>query len=361
MANPYITPEFENRQDNFVKVSPDFYTLAPHQFIETLFSDIPDGWVEVTCLAPEGSTLYPRTYVMWFPLPLGIGSIDPNMPGVMKMNAKGYCCYVAPAVRNRIYEPEQRTNERGRQYTVYPRGKALDAIWIKALWVDIDVPGEEGYHQLIENLVPPSITINTGGGWHGYWLLEQPLAITDDNRDMVKRTLKGMALACGGDTKVADFARIMRIPGTVNTKPGRGQTCEVYDFIPSHFHYMDMELGYAPFAAPKIPDVQRELPAHAFEHIPHWVSNYITNGRPEGQRNQTLFQAACDCFNNGMGMGEVEGLLRGRAVSDGLNEHEITATITSALNHPRGDSKLPRYMAQRMGAADRRLSQKGVQ
>lgn len=355
----YHTSPDSNRQVNFLKVSSDLYTLEPYQFVEWLFNSIPNGFVEVTYLAPENDKLYPRTYVQWAELPLG--SLDPQLPNIIDMNRKGYNCYVAPAVRNRKYEPEQHINERGKPYKKYLRGKAHDAIWINALWVDVDVPGDAGYHQLIDNLVPPSILITTGGGWHGYWLLTEPLAITDENRVMVKRTLKGLALACGGDTKVADFARIMRIPGTVNTKPGRGQTCQVVDFIPAQFHYDEMEIGYAPLAAPKLPEVKRHLPDYAYEHIPNWVADYIQNGRAEGQRNQTLFQAACDCFNNGMSESEVDSLLHGRAASDGLTEHEITGTIHSALNHPRGDSKLPRHMAQRMAAADRRLSNKAVQ
>ena len=67
----------------------------------------------------------------------------------------------------------------------------------------------------------PSITVFTGGGYQGYVLLEQPLAITDENRADVKRTLQGIAKAIGSDPSVAELARIMRLPGTINTKPGR--------------------------------------------------------------------------------------------------------------------------------------------
>lgn len=331
-------------------------TLTPREFLLTMFSNVPDGWLEVCYLAPEDVRLYPHTVINWVPLPLV--DVDPDMPGVMKYNRKGYSCYFGCAARGRTYEPEMRVSEKtGKEYRVYPRGKAHDATYITALWVDVDEPGEPGYLQTIGKLTaPPSIVVHTGGGWHGYWLLTEPLAVTDDNREDVKRTLKGMALACGSDTKVADLARIMRLPGTVNTKPNRNNTlCEVVDYFPARFHFEDFWLTYAPLAAPVEPHVNRNVPMAASGGLAQWVSDYLEGGAPVGERNARLYAVARSLFDNGYSSFDVENMAGNRARADGLPEEEITATITSAERAPRGTPNIDRQVSGRMAAADRLL------
>lgn len=360
--NQYTDSPLLSQQEIVNSVS-DRYDLQPHEFIQTLFShpSLNTGYLELTYIAPPSVRQFPRTVVNWAHIPLP--EIPPDMPHVHAMNKRGYSCYFGCAVRNRMYEPEQAINEKtGEIYTQYRRGKALDAMCLTVLWVDVDCPGDEGRRQLLNGIAaPPSVLLTSGGGgWHGYWLLTEPL-FTDSHeaRENAVRTLKGMAIACGGDTAVADLARIMRIPGTINTKPNRGGLCEVYDFIPCYYNYYELETAFAPLAAPPPPKVQRYIPETAYERVPDWVKRYLETGRVEGNRNKTLFQAACDCFNNGMSLNEVDSLLRGRAESDGLRDHEVTATINSAYRHPRGDAKLPRHMAQRMAAADNRLRNMG--
>lgn len=346
----YITPD-PSSQVNSIS---DWYTLEPHEFIETLFGEMPDGFVEVCYLAPEDSGLYPRTIVHWAELPLS--TLDPKLPNVMDLNAKGYNCYFAVAARGRKYEPEQRISKKsGKSYTVHPRGKAYDATWITALWVDIDVPGENGYRQLIDNAVPPSIIVSSGGGWHGYWLLTEPMAVDESNRDGIKRTLKGMAIATGGDTKVADLARIMRLPGTVNTKPGRGQTCMVRDFIPCRYHYIELELGYAPFAMPTMPTISRIIPITASAGMPRWVETYLNNGAVSGERNNTAYAATRALLDNGFSSAETERLIRNRAISDGLSDQEIDILLHSAENAPRSAPTLDTHIGSTIAADDHLL------
>lgn len=343
----------ECQQSNVNDVS-DWYTLKPHEFIETLFGELPNGFVEVCYLAPESASLYPRTVVHWAELPLS--TLDPELPHVMEMNARGYNVYYAPCARGRKYEPETRISEKsGKPYTVHLRGKAYDATWITALWVDIDNPGEEGYRQLIDNMLPPSIIVSSGGGWHGYWLLTEPMSVDESNRDTIKRTLKGMAIASGGDTKVADLARIMRLPGTVNTKPGRGQTCVVRDFIPGRYYYNDLEVTYAPLAAPAMPAISRVIPITASAGMPKWVDNYLTSGAVSGERNNTAYAAARALLDNGFSMNETERLIRNRALADGLTDQEINVLLSSADHAPRSAPNLEHGIGNTIAADDHLL------
>mgnify|MGYP000845411241 CR=1 FL=1 len=331
----------------------EHHPITAAEFLQTLFGKVADGWLEITCLAPEGVNLYPRTLVMWKQMPLGV--IDPSMPGVMKANAKHYSVFFGVTVRNRMYTPEERVSDSGKAYTFYPRGKAHDAQWLTALWIDVDEPGESGYRRCIGSLaVQPSIVVSSGGGWHGYWLLKEPLLLDEHHREMAKRTLKGIAMTAGSDTKVADLARIMRLPGTVNTKPGRdARRCEVVDYLPCYYDYQQFEDAFAPLAAPRI-QITRHIPTEASAGLPKWCENYLNTGARPGERNSTAYSAARCLLDNGYSITDMERMISNRALADGLDQREIEALIRSAASAPTGTPNLPTHMATRMSTADRR-------
>ena len=90
----------------------------------------------------------------------------------------------------------------------------------------------------------PSIVIASGGGWHCYWLLKEPLDLSTE-RNEAYRHLQGLAAAVGGDPASAEPARILRLLGTVNHKydpprkvaveacdPDRRYTPEEFDWLP---------------------------------------------------------------------------------------------------------------------------------
>lgn len=130
-------------------------------------------------------------------------------------------------------------------------GKAEHVQECPALWVDIDcakqsIPGDAARAALSSLPYPPSITVNSGGGLHAYWVLEEavPVAMGDEGRETVQRALKQLVRILAGDPTVAELARIMRMPGTFNSKDatlalngGEPAPCEVenddgriYDF-----------------------------------------------------------------------------------------------------------------------------------
>jgi len=88
-----------------------------------------------------------------------------------------------------------------------------------ALCADIDfknVPRED-CDKLFANMpVSPDIVVMSGGGYHAYWLLAEPV----DAREAY--TLLTRVQAYVKSDKVADAPRILRVPGTMNHKPGRG-------------------------------------------------------------------------------------------------------------------------------------------
>lgn len=111
--------------------------------------------------------------------------------------------------------------------------KATNATKLKAIWIDCDVkPGDpKHYHTMTEAfdalkafwekvaLPVPSMIVNSGGGFHVYWISDTPL--TFDEWRPYASGLKALLLSEGVkcDTGLTtDAARILRVPGTLNHK-----------------------------------------------------------------------------------------------------------------------------------------------
>ena len=120
------------------------------------------------------------------------------------------------------------------------RGKAQDVVAIPGLWMDVDlkrvsspeddqVPSLDDALGLIKSLPwgPPSIIVESGNGFHVYWLFKTPWYFySEDDRK------KAMDLSRRFQTHIqrlgrqqgwnwdytGDLSRILRIPGTLNHK-----------------------------------------------------------------------------------------------------------------------------------------------
>jgi DNA polymerase I-like protein with 3'-5' exonuclease and polymerase domains len=75
--------------------------------------------------------------------------------------------------------------------------------------------------------LPPSRIVNSGHGLHAYWLLREPLQATPETIFRVEHLLKKLADMLGGDPAVCEVSRIMRLPGSHNTKRGDRLPVEV--------------------------------------------------------------------------------------------------------------------------------------
>ena len=69
----------------------------------------------------------------------------------------------------------------------------------------------------------PSVIIDSGGGFHCYWLLRDTVIVTDENRKDVINNQRAWVEFVGGDDGAKDISRILRIPGTLNHKPEYGE------------------------------------------------------------------------------------------------------------------------------------------
>lgn len=228
------------------------------------------------------------------------------------------------------------------------RSRKNDISALTALWCDID----SGDLTALNDVRPvPNILVKSGRGYHGYWLLDEPLAVTMQNIHTIEQTLHGMAIAVKGDEKCKDVTRILRVPGFVNRKPEYAEAppmCEVLKLDDSPFMrctFAELESAFAYLGKPDMPRVMRHVPPEAQDKsLPTFVKNYLTYGATNGERNATLFFCACRYHDAGYDEHSAFADLGARAANDGLSQQEIAMAIRSAYAQA-VTPQLPRHMA----------------
>ena len=139
-------------------------------------------------------------------------------------------------------------------------GRAENCGQLGALFADLDfnkVDEGAARARLLEFELPASCVIHSGGGLHAYWFLSPPLPI-EGQAARVDGLLRRLAHAVSGDRVVAEVARVLRVPGTLNQKYAPPALVRVERFQPElRYDVSDIEalLPKAPQAtgAPSLP------------------------------------------------------------------------------------------------------------
>ncbi|MDP6779951.1 MAG: DNA-primase RepB domain-containing protein, partial [Candidatus Latescibacteria bacterium] len=112
------------------------------------------------------------------------------------------------------------------------------AVLLPALWADVDAKDHGGDRKLAAKAIAafelqPSIIVDSGNGFHLYWILKEPEQVVPNNLKHLRSLLLGLAEAVGGDTACRDLSRILRVPGTRNLKdPGNPREVRVLRWRP---------------------------------------------------------------------------------------------------------------------------------
>jgi hypothetical protein len=109
-------------------------------------------------------------------------------------------------------------------------GTAAHCHRVHALWADLDfkTTAEPDVRAMLTVCpVAPSIVVYSGGGLHVYWLLKEGVPADAT----LKVWLRRLARTIKADRSVADPARVLRVPGTMNVKytPPRPAQIEVFE------------------------------------------------------------------------------------------------------------------------------------
>jgi hypothetical protein len=165
--------------------------------------DFPNAHLTLTAMHPDGNRSTPSRHT-----PLNDPhALHHNLNDLLLANALGWGAFVSIGLRRAGLSRWQ-------------RGGAADVVALPALFVDVDNPSASTREQLEQFDPSPSALIFSGGGYHAYWWMDPPMT----DLKLANRLLKGLATWLGGDH--LSSSAMLRLPGSVNTKPSRGNVVE---------------------------------------------------------------------------------------------------------------------------------------
>jgi hypothetical protein len=202
-----------------------------------------------------------------------------------------------------------------------PSGKGDDIDdFANVLWADYDAKSYPGgkpaaFYALGRVQPVPQIIVDSGHGYHAYWLMRRGI-----NWQWATKIMKGIALKTGAD-RTYDKARILRIPGTHNHKDDppllvrllrfdtlapryEGEDFSDYTFLVDR----EEERSERAIARRKTERVDMPVP---IENIPPWLNGLIVNGREDHQdehpdRSKLCFKTACQLIELGWADDSIE-------------------------------------------------------
>lgn len=202
---------------------------------------------------------------------------------------------------------------------------------IRAFFVDMD--GKEPDAEGLATLPEPSIVVQSKNGKHLYWLLQEPIKVVDtaEAKKLFKSYQQALATLLGGDLKVSDLARCMRVPGFNHMKEASDPV------MVTVLENNKLRYTLADFPQPE-EDVKAPIKKTAVSRD-RLLEKLLTNknkvaqAKP-GDRNNTLNKAAFSCSSlvkQGLAPEEITEALLHAAMYVGLEEAEARITIESGL------------------------------
>lgn len=213
-------------------------------------------------------------------------SVEAAQDGAVQYDNRGYDVY---------FGVQPRTVPEGTASATRPAGDVL--------WADLDgkgyLNGKTGAFQALAGVSPrPQIVVDSGHGYHGYWLLDDLYPYKQ-----LRAAMKGIEFATGADN-CSDAARILRVPGTHNYKDvGVPLPVRLVKFdLLQRRHRLSDFADYVEAALPM------EMPRRStgYEAVEGWEP--VTDDAPkfaEGTRNQSLTRLAGIMVARGLGYDEM--------------------------------------------------------
>lgn len=184
------------------------------------------------------------------------------------------------------------------------------------LWADVDAKNRVGgkYAALagVRMLqLKPSIIVDSGHGFHLYWLLR-----AETDWDLAQQAMKALAREAHGDA-VHDKARILRVPGTTNRKDPANP-------VPVRLLYWDTERKYRITDFPTIeePPVYPHSSEAVSRHLdlPTWLAELIAEGAPKGERSEASFKVCLWMIRYGREEDEIREVFRTSTIGEKYRE-----------------------------------------
>ena len=165
---------------------------------------------------------------------------------------------------------------------------------IVCLWADVDGKdfdgGKEAALRAIGDFpIPPLIVVDSGHGFHCYWLLKEPITdVSEEARVAFKQVLSGVVKKLGADRTKIPVCSLLRLPGTLNIKDEVPLECKVIN--------MEADLTYKLEDFSEFLDAEYREPAEIDESLPKFgeKSLIITQGAPASAKAEREAAAIAD-------------------------------------------------------------------
>lgn len=188
------------------------------------------------------------------------------------------------------------------------RGTKENVQLINCLYAEFDAKDFENDKDKALNHITaleiyPSALIDSGGGYHAYWFLTEPVHLDDDNREEIDALQKAWVKTVGGDPNASDLARVLRVPGTYNAKYDPKRLVKV--------EWLEPQITYTLHELENLtkPDIKPEKPApkpsstfsagNWSESLEFWTTKALEQARP-GNRDNTGFWLATQLRDAGL-------------------------------------------------------------
>ncbi len=214
--------------------------------------------------------------------------------------------------------------------------KATNVTAIRAVFVDLD--GSPLEPVLAGTLSPHIVVQSSPDRWHAYWLVQ------DFPLEMFTPVQKAIAARYGGDAKVCDLPRVMRLPGFFHRKSTPFMT-GIHEIDDAHARYTEAEIVAAFPPLPKTPSRTSLIESRPL------MGAVI----PEGTRNNALTRLAGSMRQRGMNEGAISeqlSLVNMTRCEPPLSSGELDVIARSVVRYPPGTTEWDKSMSD-VGNANR--------
>jgi putative DNA primase/helicase len=198
----------------------------------------------------------------------------------------------------------------------------------------------------------PTIVIHSGGGFHCYWVLSNPVKVSDIGIDILESINKTLSQKLGGDSGTHDISRVLRIPGTFNFKiPENPRPVSLIENSHKKYNYEDFEQFISAEASADKPKLTNNITNHQSQTIAPSLSvididalpisgkmkNLIKNGNDGSYntRSEADMAVITVLVNKGFEETQIKQIFQSQAIGQKYREHPspdeyLKHTIASA-------------------------------
>lgn len=169
------------------------------EYISALFGDFfksSTGFIEIRCIKKDNPT---KQY--FYP---SIEKLRNDLDCLENLNKQRWNIFVGVAPRS----AQEGTKEAVR---------AVTTLWIDVDGENFDGGKEDALKRITAFPVKPSMVVDSGHGYHAYWLLSSMALVDECGIEHIENILRGIAETIGGDFTY-DISRVLRLPGLLNAK-----------------------------------------------------------------------------------------------------------------------------------------------